>query len=129
MRASWKYNYFPKRVHTILETHKNLVKTTNYLIEEKKNQMYLLKKKVITNVQNIAHANNNLQQIKEISKKKKFVTIWNPNLYISSDCLDINFNVYNGKTFTRLLISKYMVGKTFGSYLFTRKLGKQKKKK
>jgi ribosomal protein S19 len=38
------------------------------------------------------------------------------------------FDVYNGKSFTKVTVKNEMVNTAFGNYIFTRKLGKKKKK-
>jgi ribosomal protein S19 len=128
MRSSWKLNNLTKKITKELETHVNLEQTIQYLAEEQKNQIYLLKKQKLNNIEEEFKNNTNLEQIQELKKKQNIITIWLPQLYITHDCIGTYFSIYNGKIFTKLLVTKAMVGNTFGNFIFTRKLGKKKKK-
>ena len=67
-----------------------------------------------------------------INKKKKWIQIFNKNLVIMPQDIDVNYNIYNGKTFIKLKITKDMLGYKFGEFINTKKKNiykKEKKKK
>lgn len=71
---------------------------------------------------------NIIKNITLLNKKKSLPIISRKSLIISK-FIGIKFNVYNGKTFTEILVSKEMVGHKFGEFSFTRSLFSFKKKK
>jgi ribosomal protein S19 len=67
-----------------------------------------------------------------INNQKKWIKIFNKNLVIMPKDIDINYNIYNGKTFIKLKITKDMLGYKFGEFINTKKRNiyiKKKKKK
>lgn len=71
----------------------------------------------------IAFYRNNL-----IKNSKKYIKIYNKNLIILSKYVNLNFLVYNGKSFVRLNINKDMINYKFGDFIYTRKKFNFKKK-
>jgi ribosomal protein S19 len=63
-----------------------------------------------------------------INKQNKIIKIINKNFVILPEYLDYIFNIYNGKTFIKLKITKEMVGYKFGEFINTRKKNIYKKK-
>jgi ribosomal protein S19 len=113
-----------------LEVNKNIELTLKYLYREKENHEYIVRKNNITCKDKIGLiVDKHIKYLQEQNKKRKSIRIWNPNLSINKNCIGNSFEIFNGKTFTKLNIKKEMVGNFFGEYIFTRKLGKQKKKK
>lgn len=64
-----------------------------------------------------------------INKKKKWIQIFNKNLVIMPQDIDVNYNIYNGKTFIKLKITKDMLGYKFGEFINTKKKNIYKKAK
>jgi len=66
-----------------------------------------------------------------INNQKKWVKIFNKNLVIMPQDIDIIFNIYNGQSFIKLKIIKDMIGFKFGEFINTRKryIYKKAKKK
>ena len=54
-------------------------------------------------------------------KIKKPIKIWSRRSIILPFFVDKNVEIYNGKTFVKLLVKKSMVGWKFGDFIFTRK--------
>ncbi len=64
-----------------------------------------------------------------INNQKKWIKIFNKNLVIMPKDIDVNYNIYNGKTFIKLKITKEMLGYKFGEFINTRKKNIYKKVK
>ena len=67
-----------------------------------------------------------------INNQKKWIKIFNKNLVIMPQDIDLTFNVYNGQSFIQIKITKDMLGYKFGEFINTRKkyiYKKSKKKK
>ena len=67
-----------------------------------------------------------------INNQKKWIKIFNKNLVIMPQDIDVNYNIYNGKNFIKLKITKDMLGYKFGEFINTKKkhiYKKLKKKK
>lgn len=66
------------------------------------------------------------------NNQKKWIKIFNKNLVIMPKDIDLTYNIYNGKDFIKIKISKDMIGYKFGEFINTRKryiYKKTKKKK
>jgi small subunit ribosomal protein S19 len=66
------------------------------------------------------------------NNQKKWIKIFNKNLVIMPKDIDYTYNIYNGKDFIKIKISKDMIGYKFGEFINTRKryiYKKNKKKK
>jgi len=61
--------------------------------------------------------------------KDKILKIMNKNSVIINNFVGLSFNIYTGKTFFKLEITKEMVGYKFGEFTFTRIHSPPKKKK
>lgn len=55
--------------------------------------------------------------------------IWSRSSTIASSFLNKTVQIYNGKTFKKLLIKREHLGFKFGEFCFTRNYSKKKKKK
>lgn len=60
--------------------------------------------------------------------------LWSRNQYIISDDVGKFIRVYNGKIFVEIMVEESMVGRPFGDYVNTRRMGvgihlKKRKKK
>lgn len=64
--------------------------------------------------------NNKLARSNSI---KRIPFVYSRNTVILPEFVDLKFNVYNGKVFKLLKVSKDMVGFKFGFFVFTKKLG------
>jgi len=64
-----------------------------------------------------------------INNQKKWIKIYNKNQVIMPKDIDVNYNIYNGKTFIKLKITKEMLGYKFGEFINTRKKNIYKKVK
>jgi ribosomal protein S19 len=64
-----------------------------------------------------------------INNQKKWIKIYNKNQVIMPKDIDVNYNIYNGKTFIKLKITKEMLGYKFGEFVNTRKKNIYKKVK
>jgi ribosomal protein S19 len=66
-----------------------------------------------------------------VNNQKKWIQIFNKNLVIMPEYVNYIYNIYNGKTFIKIQITKDMVGYKFGEFINTRKryIYKKKKKK
>jgi ribosomal protein S19 len=66
-----------------------------------------------------------------VNNQKKWIQIFNKNLVIMPEYVSYIYNIYNGKTFIKIQITKDMVGYKFGEFINTRKryIYKKKKKK
>ncbi len=69
---------------------------------------YLLKK-----IKNDNNSENNLN--------KKPIKIWSRRSMIIPEFVGLNFHIYNGKGFIRLLVTEDMIGHKFGEFASTRK--------
>lgn len=94
---------------------------------KKKSNQFILetrKKKMSRNTKKAPFFKYNL-----INNQKKWIKIFNKNLVIMPKDVDINYNVYNGKTLIKLKITKDMLGYKFGEFINTRKKHIYKKTK
>jgi small subunit ribosomal protein S19 len=64
-----------------------------------------------------------------IRKKKNWIKIFNKNLTIMPQYIDYIYNIYNGKTFINIKVTKDMIGYKFGEFINTKKRHIYKKKK
>ncbi len=69
---------------------------------------YLFKK-----IKNDNNSENNLN--------KKPIKIWSRRSMIIPEFVGLNFHIYNGKGFIRLLVTEDMIGHKFGEFASTRK--------
>jgi small subunit ribosomal protein S19 len=65
---------------------------------------------------------------KELNKDK-MIKITSKNSVIINNFVGLTFNIYTGKTFFKIEITKEMVGYKFGEFIFTRIHSPPKKKK
>lgn len=72
---------------------------------------------------------NNIIENKELLNKKNSLPIISRKSEIIPKFIGTKFNVYNGRTFLEVLVSKEMVGHKFGEFSFTRSEFSFKKKK
>jgi ribosomal protein S19 len=56
-----------------------------------------------------------------INNQKKWIKIFNKNLVIMPKDIDVNYDIYNGKNFIKLKITKDMLGYKFGEFINTKK--------
>ena len=63
--------------------------------------------------------NNFYKKIKK--KSKSSIKIFNRNCIITPICLGNTFEIHNGKTFIKLVITEDMIGYKFGEFSITRK--------
>ena len=64
-----------------------------------------------------------------INNQKKWIKIFNKNLVIMPQDIDVTYSIYNGKIFIKLKITKNMLGYKLGEFINTRKKYIYKKKK
>lgn len=63
---------------------------------------------------------NSFVQLVLLNKKFKVLKA-SRNSVILPAFLGLSFNVYNGKTYSKLIVTKTMLNKKFGKFVFTRK--------
>ena len=63
------------------------------------------------------------------NNRNEIILIYNRSSIITPICLNRNFKIFNGKTFTNLNVTEQMVGHKFGEFSLTRKRHVFKKKK
>ena len=68
---------------------------------------------------------NNLKSSVNFNKN---INIYDRNSIITPICINRNFNVFNGKSFTKITITEQMIGHKFGEFSSTRKRHIYKKK-
>ena len=66
-----------------------------------------------------------------ILTNQKYTKIYNKNLIILPEYINLSFSIYNGTKFIFLKIQKKMIGYKFGEFIYTKKkhIFKKKKKK
>ncbi len=71
---------------------------------------------------------------KQLSEEEP-IEVWSRRSFVSAEFLGFTFLVYNGRTFQKLIIKNNMVGKKFGEFATTKRIGpkihesRKKKKK
>nr|YP_010428180.1 ribosomal protein S19 [Hydnora abyssinica]USN93595.1 ribosomal protein S19 [Hydnora abyssinica] len=75
--------------------------------------------------------NHILQSIKKIKRKETIIKTWSRASNIIPAMVGYVFSIYNGRTFFRLFITKFMIGHKIGEFIptLTYKGHKEKKKK
>jgi small subunit ribosomal protein S19 len=73
----------------------------------------------------------NTKTLQDLKNKSKKINIATRNSNIVPTFVGLNFNIHNGKTFTKLTVTNEMIGHKFGEFSPTRKrfIFKKNKKK
>ena len=64
-----------------------------------------------------------------ISQTQIIISLWSRQSTIQENCVGYHFQIHNGKTYKKLIITQDMVGKKFGEFAPTRRFVTHKKKK
>jgi small subunit ribosomal protein S19 len=64
-----------------------------------------------------------------LSQTQVLIKIWSRGSTIQDNHIGYHFQIHNGKTYKKLIVTKDMVGKKFGEFAPTRKFNTHKKKK
>lgn len=71
---------------------------------------------------------------KQLSEEEP-IEVWSRRSFVSAEFLGFSFLVYNGRTFQKVIVTNNMVGRKFGEFATTKRIGpkihepKKKKKK
>jgi len=63
----------------------------------------------------------NTTLLKVKSSKNAYIKIFTRNSFITPLCVGLKFLIYNGKSFSPLIVTSNMIGLKFGEFSFTRK--------
>ena len=64
-----------------------------------------------------------------LSQTQIIISLWSRQSTIQENCVGYHFQIHNGKTYKKLIITQDMVGKKFGEFAPTRRFVTHKKKK
>jgi small subunit ribosomal protein S19 len=62
-----------------------------------------------------------IKQLPEVEKEQSVIKTWSRDSTVVPEMIGINFDIHNGKTFTRIKIIEDMVGHKLGEFSLTRK--------